>query len=490
MSSKNIFFGWIAAFLLAACSSGVQPDRTLSQLPDIFPDYVDVTIPPNVAPLNFHLQSGETEAQAAFVFNKKELVVKTRNGAFRISPSDWKEMLSMAVGESITVTVTARQGKEWVGYEPFLLRVAHESMDSHLAYRLIEPGYEIWNQMGIYQRNLETFEQTAIMENKLTDFNCMNCHSFCMQDPGQMLFHMRANNAGTYLVQGDKVEKLNTKTDQTMSALVYPSWHPSGKYVAFSVNDTKQSFHMNHRNRIEVFDEASDVVVYDIEKHEIVTTPPLFSKDRFETFPTFSPDGKTLYFCSAAAHPMPAEFTNVRYSLCSIDFDPEARTFGQTVDTLYNATDSTARSVSFPRVSPDGKYLLFTLSNYGNFSIWHREADLYLVDLSTKAISPLPLVNSDETESYHSWSSNSRWFTFSSRRVDGLYTRPFFAYIDEKGEAAKPFLLPQKDSHFYERFLKSYNIPEFITGPVKQRKNQLQNIARNDKGIDVTFASN
>ena len=35
------------------------------------------------------------------------------------------------------------------------------------------------------------------------------------------------------LIDGDKIEKLNTKTDQTISPLVYPSWHPSGKYVAF-----------------------------------------------------------------------------------------------------------------------------------------------------------------------------------------------------------------------------------------------------------------
>ena len=119
---------------------------------------------------------------------------------------------------------------------------------------------------------------------------------------------MRETYPGTLLIDGDKIEKLNTKTEQTISSLVYPSWHPSGKYVAFSVNNTKQGFHANDRNRIEVFDEASDVVVYDVKNHEIVTTAKLFSKDAFETFPTFSPDGKTLYFCTAPARPIPEEF--------------------------------------------------------------------------------------------------------------------------------------------------------------------------------------
>lgn len=298
---------------------------------------------------------------------------------------------------------------------------------------------------------------------------------------------MREVYPGTMMIDGDKVEKLNTKTEQTISSLVYPSWHPSGKYVAFSVNDTKQSFHTNNKNRVEVFDLASDVVVYDVEKHEIVTTPTLFSQRAFETFPTFSADGKTLYFCSAVAAPMPLNYEEVKYSLCSLSFDPEKRTFGQTVDTLYNASTE-GQSVSFPRVSPDGKYLLYTLSGYGNFSIWHKDADLYMINLADKSAKCLDAVNSDDVESYHSWSSNSRWFVFSSRRIDGLYTRPYIAYVDKSGNVCKPFLLPQKDVDFYHRFMKSYNIPEFITDKISFRSREIALKAQKDKGLDVKFS--
>lgn len=161
--------------------------------------------------------------------------------------------------------------------------------------------------------------------------------------------------------------------------------------------------------------------------------------------------------------------------------------FGTKVDTLYNA-HSDDRSASFPRVSPDGRYLMFTKSGYGNFSIWHKDADLYLVDLASKQIRPLDEVNSKDVESYHSWSSNSRWFVFGSRRLDGLYTRPFIAYMGKDGKAGKPFLVPQKDPNFYSRFMKSYNIPEFVKGKVKVRSRVLALKARNDKGIDVKFA--
>ena len=81
-----------------------------------------------------------------------------------------------------------------------------------------------------------------------------------------------------------------------------------------------------------------------------------------------------------------------RYNLLRVAFDPEDGSIGTQVDTLYNAREA-GRSVKFPRVSPDGKRLLYTVSDYGNFSIWHKDADLYMLDLSTGAIDSLPEVD-------------------------------------------------------------------------------------------------
>ena len=55
---------------------------------------------------------------------------------------------------------------------------------------------------------------------------------------------------------------------------------------------------------------------------------------------------------------------------------------------------------------------------------------------------------------------------FSSRRNDGNYTRPFFAHIDKNGHASKPFELPCADPDYHRQFLRSYNVPEFMRGPV------------------------
>ena len=484
MKKKNLPL-WMLVTLLS-CSDTIKIDQVVNKTPEIFPDYTEVVIPPNIAPLNFALKEHRGKCRLLLTFESHQLEVKGEKGSFKIPESKWKKFVFSAQGKSIQVVVQVETEKGWIEYAPFSIQVAQEKVDSHLVYRLIDPGYELWNKMGIYQRDVESFEQSAIIENKMTESNCVNCHSFCMQNPEHMLLHMREKYSGTLLVNRDKIEKLNTKTKETISPLVYPSWHPSGKYVAFSVNTTKQAYHLNDKNRIEVYDEASDVVVYDVEKQEIITTNKLFSKEAFETFPTFSPDGKTLYFCSAEARPIPQEYEKVKYHLCSISFNPEERSFGSQIDTLYNAQKD-GMSASFPRVSPDGRYLLYTISGYGNFSIWHKDADLHMIELATGVSRPLEEVNSEDVESYHSWSSNGRWFVFSSRRIDGLYTRPYIAYVSPEGEIGKPFLLPQKDTDFYQAFMKSFNIPEFVTSKVQIQGYQLALKAKKEKGTDVRF---
>ena len=469
---------WVcfACMLLTACSGGKAPDTNnrADTFPVIFPDYTEVTLPPNIAPLHFGLQdSNIADAWACFACGNTHFEVKMQHGTFAISSSKWRKLLQVAASEgAIEVEVLAAENGKWTAYKPFHLYVSSDPIDDYLAYRRIAPGYQLWKGLGIYQRELATYDESVVLKNRQTDENCMNCHSFCNRQPDHFLFHMRQKWAGTYIVNGDKIEKLDTKIEQTGLAFTYPSWHPDGRFVAFSSNDTRQLFHSIDKNRIEVYDLSSDVLVYDTERHEALTTEALFSKENFETFPTFSPDGKRLYFCTAQARKLPTEFREVKYSLCSIAFDPATRTFGSEVDTLYSAPTN-GKSVSFPRISPDGRYLMYTLSDYGNFSIWHKDADLYLYDMKQQSHRCLTEVNSDDVESYHSWSSNSRWFVFSSRRMDGLYTRPFFAHISADGRVSKPFVLPQSRRCYYDDCMESFNIPELVSGKVTVRPRQL-----------------
>ena len=88
-----------------------------------------------------------------------------------------------------------------------------------------------------------------------------------------------------------------------------------------------------------------------------------------------------------------------------------------------------------------------------------------MLDLRTGQVDTLQMVNAPHANTYHSWSSNSRWFVFASKRDDGIYGKPYFAYIDAEGQVHKPFVLPQEDPEHYDLTLKSYNLPELSASP-------------------------
>ena len=481
----NIIWCWVigvGCWMLAACSTAVENAKQEAAQPDIYPDYLGVTVPVNIAPLNF----GMADEQASLV----DAVVTDSHGnslhsqgeeSVDFDIDDWHSLLSKNGGDSLSVTVSARYEDGWHTYKPFSIYVSPDSIDYGLCYRLIAPGYEVWSKMGIYERDLSSFDERALIEN--TQFEgCVNCHSFNRGNPADMSLHIRGPHGATLLRHNDsQLTAYNTKTDQTLGFCVYPYWHPSGRYIAYSTNSTSQLFHSAHRNRIEVFDTASDLQVYDVEKNELLLSPILKQDSIYETFPVFSADGRSLYFCAAQSIPEGSyKLDSIRYNLCRVDFNPETGSFGNQIETVIDAV-SQGKSVSFPRPSYDGRFLCYTLSDYGQFSIWHHEADLYLLDLTSGENRAMTAANSEDTESFHNWSTNSRWLVLSSRRDDGLYTRPYFCHVDANGRIGKAFMLPQRNPRrFYrERFL-SFNVPEFIIMPTRFDGNKASGIINDD----------
>ena len=459
--------------LFYGCSSSVDSYESSGSLAKIYPEYTGTYIPYNIAPLNFEIQEDADKFIVRFVVEGKDSFEVNTKQNVMIPIKKWKKLLNNNKGEKLMLRVFSKKDEKWTKYNDLVFSIAQEPIDSYLAYRLIEPGYSAWNRMGIYQRCLENYDETPILKNTLTSKSCMNCHTFHKNNPETMVFHIRGEGGGTVLAKEGEATKINTKMPWMMAAGVYPRWHPDGRYIAFSTNQTKQFFHTLDENKIEVLDLDSDLVIYDTENNKMFTDSIIQAKDSYETFPEWSPDGKYLYFCTAPALPMPNSFADLKYSLVRVAYDVENETFSNQVDTLFSAYE-TGKSVSLPRISPDGKRLVFCLFDYGTFPIWHKENDLYELNLESGKIRALDEVNSNESDSFHSFSSNGRWMVFSSRRMDGTYTHPFITYLDDAGNWHKPFLLPQKHPDHYDFLIKSFNVPEFITGKVKVSPYTLQ----------------
>ena len=457
----------LTAWMTLGCSSGPENAKPVNEWPAIYPDYVGVTVPVDIAPLDFAMLSDSLEELDVVVHGSQGTTLHARGDFADFDVNEWHQLLASNRGDSLVVTVCASLEGRWLRYRDFTIYVSPDSIGEWgVTYRRIAPGYEMYGQMGLYQRCLSNFDETALMENQNIGGQCINCHTANRTNPGQYVFHVRGENGCTAVQRNGTMELLKAKNDILGGSMVYPYWHPGGRFCAFSTNKTSQMFHTGRNKRIEVYDSSSDVFVYDTETRTLLKDTLLMRKYWAENTPAFSPDGQWLYFTTARRQLYPTDYDKERYSLCRVSFDEHTGRLGTRVDTLLSA-DRLGKSISWPRPSYDGRYLMYTQTDYGYFSIWHPEADLWLTDLQTGVSRPMDEVNTERAESFHNWSTNSRWFLFTSRRDDGLYTRLYFSSMGDDGRATKPFMLPQRDpKRYYRLLLHSYNTPDFTLRPV------------------------
>lgn len=522
---RNIYF--LLAILLTACQQVKVPTQFTQkdQFPAIYPEYTDVTVPINIAPLTFELQQPTTATQmvARYSFGDEEIVCGGEDLKACPDIDQWKQLTKKAVGKAIQVEVFAEQDGKWTRFKPFSINVSPDSIDAYLSYRLISPSYVTYEDLTISQRCIETFDENVIYDNMLcgdeVNGQCINCHNYQMQNPDRMQFHARQKHGGTFIAYDGVYKKVNMMNDSILSAGVYPSWHPWLKLIAYSTNKTMQSFHTRDINKIEVLDSESDLIVYDVDRDEVMNIEN--DPHEFEIYPFWSPDGKWLYYGSAhfvySADTVNTAETigrgmEIKYSIYRKSFNPDTREFGPR-QMVFDAAGMD-KSATLPRISPDGRWLMLAVGNWGCFHIWHRDADLWMLDLEgfdrlvgvdeshqTAAVQapsgqslidagilrPVDEINSDNVESYHTWSSTGRWVVFSSRRTDGVYTRPFIAHMDKDGHGSKPFELPCADPDYHRQFMKSYNIPEFMRGPVTLKPQTIAKILKNDNVPPVKY---
>lgn len=484
MTKKTLLGAAVFMFMLTACSPHMKQKGSIVKTgvcASIFPDYADtLVLPPNIAPLNFkiqndsfscgpyqvrlYVQSPSGELLDSSIYDTKRYV--------RFSLSSWQRLLQRAsgCGGRVLVDIYASGQGHRLQYNRKIWRVVSDSIDPYVVYRLNahddNPGYHL----QIVQRSLSDFSESILMDNRFTDNSCMNCHVSSNNDARRMMIHLRGKYSGTLLFNNNSILKIKIPEGYPDLRLAYPSWSSDGRFIAFaSTRVGARPYANTFRTQDFLIDTLGRILVYDVSENRLFSSPELMDKKCERTFPAWSPDGKTLYFCQTISwdslnkiQEEKQKWAAFRYRLVSVSFDPQTCTFGPIKEVLD--LENCSRSISIPSVSPDGNYILanslllgsYPSQNQGDLLLLKRHSKNEDITWSKADVSPL---NSYDSERYHTWSSNGRWVVFDSKRVNGATALIHIAYFDHNGHFSKPFVLPQYERDFYLKNTRSFIFP-------------------------------
>jgi len=309
---------------------------------------------------------------------------------------------------------------------------------------------------------------------------CGNCHSFSLDGKVLGMDVDFANDKGSYAVVDVAPEMVLDRSrmmswsdfqgetsDPTFGLLSQVS--PDGQYVVSTVKDRSVFVVAPGLAFSQLFFPIQGILaVYDRETGEIHALPGADDPAFVQSNPAWSPDGETIVFARAEAyhlenlrHPEVAlltpeeahEFTEdgktFQYDLYRIPFN-EGR--GGVAEPLEGASGD-GMSNFFPKVSPDGKWIVFCKAR--SYMLLQPDSELYIVPAEGGEARRLA-ANTRQMNSWHSWSPNSRWLVFSSK-ANTPYTQLFLTHIDEEGRSTPPVLL----EHFVAPD-RAANIPEFV----------------------------
>jgi len=312
---------------------------------------------------------------------------------------------------------------------------------------------------------------------------CGNCHSFADNGSVLGLDVDYGNDKGAYgimpvanhMVMDD--EKIITwadykREDGELTFGLLSRVSPTGRYVISTVKDRSVFVAIPDLMISQLFFPIKGIlVVYDRETKTYAALPGADDPQYVQTNAVWSPDGKEIVFARAKAHRSDhleqrnaalvdekdvPEFTvekqPFRYDLYRIPFNDGK---GGTPRPIEGASNN-GMSNYFPKYSPDGKWIVFTKSK--SYMLLQLDSELWIVPVAGGEARRLRH-NTPRMNSWHSWSSNSRWLVFSSK-ANGPYTQLFLTHIDDDGNDSPPVLL--------ERFTspdRAANIPEFVNLP-------------------------
>jgi len=309
---------------------------------------------------------------------------------------------------------------------------------------------------------------------------CGNCHSFSAKGKVLGIDVDYGNDKGAYAIIPVEKEMVMSdsniitwadykRDDGQLTFGLLSQVSPNGRYVISTLKDRSVFVATPEIAFSQLFFPIKGIlVVYDRETKTFEALPGADDPAYVQSNASWSPDGKEIVFARAKAY----ELSNVsnknsviidqaevqefvvekkpfRYDLYKIPFNDGK---GGVAEPLAGASDN-GMSNFFAQYSPDRKWIVFCKAR--SYMLLQPDSELYIIPAAGGTARRLR-ANTSLMNSWHSWSSNSRWLVFSSK-VNTPYTQLFLTHIDENGIDTPPVLLENFTSSD-----RAANIPVFV----------------------------
>ncbi len=328
-------------------------------------------------------------------------------------------------------------------------------------------------------RNVADAQSHVVMTGLHT---CANCHSFAANGKTLGLdMDGPQNDKGLYALT-PVAKKMTIGTENMVSWSKFRGEEgvqlrvgfmsqvsPDGRFVVTTIRppgaDTSQFYYVSNFKDyrfLQVFYPTRGILAwYDRTTKKLQPLPGADDPHFIQSNAVWSPDGKYLVFSRAVAKdPYRADgkmaaYANdpleiqIQYDLYRIPFNNGR---GGTPESIAGASEN-GMSNSFPKISPDGKWIVFVEAHNGQ--LMRPDGKLYIVP-ATGGVARRMTCNTPLMNSWHSFSPNGRWLVFSSKSRSP-YTQMFLTHIDADGNDTHSILIENSTAAN-----RAVNIPEFV----------------------------
>jgi len=408
----------------------------------------------------------------------------TKSPDWRPDVALWSNLKDVSGKDSLFFTVIGIQKNFWgssysSGRISFLF--SQDPVDASIFYRAVPLpfSYAVENVHEIewYIAGIDDEKPHLVLNNIPV---CANCHSFSRSGDIAMDIDY-ANDKGSYIIAPieDTVrltfDKVITWSDykredggSTYGLLSQVS--PDGRFVLSTVKDRSVFVPVDNLEYSQLFFPIKGIIAYyDRLTNRFSELPGASDKQYVQSNPNWSPDNQEILFARANRYNSAKidrsesvllkledaeEFISgkkeFKFDLYRIPFNNGK---GGKAEPLQGASNN-GKSNYFARYSPDGKWVVFCQSS--NFMLLQPDSKMYIMP-AEGGVPRLMNCNTENMNSWHSWSPNSKWLVFSSKNR-GPFTQLYLTHIDENGNDSPPVFL--ENMAFDE---KAINIPEFFT---------------------------